>query len=40
MCFFAGEFTGENGLLTLSRKNERDAVAAAYADESEALYGE
>ncbi len=33
-----GEFTEENGLLTPSLKVKRHAVAAAYADEIEALY--
>ncbi|MFJ8587441.1 AMP-dependent synthetase/ligase [Streptomyces sp. NPDC093595] len=33
-----GEFTEENGLLTPSLKIKRHAVAAAYADEIEALY--
>ncbi|MFI8876059.1 AMP-dependent synthetase/ligase [Streptomyces sp. NPDC055243] len=35
-----GEFTEDNGLLTPSLKIKRHAVAAAYADEIEALYGE
>jgi long-chain acyl-CoA synthetase len=34
-----GEFNEENGLLTPSLKVKRHAVAAAYADEIEALYG-
>ena len=33
-----GEFTEENGLLTPSLKIKRHAVAAAYAEEIEALY--
>ncbi|MHC0433684.1 AMP-dependent synthetase/ligase [Streptomyces sp. O3] len=33
-----GEFTEENGLLTPSLKVKRKAVAAAYADQIEALY--
>jgi long-chain acyl-CoA synthetase len=33
-----GEFTEDNGLLTPSLKVKRHAVAAAYADEIEALY--
>ncbi|MEU8956100.1 AMP-binding protein [Streptomyces sp. NPDC048518] len=35
-----GEFTEDNGLLTPSLKIKRDAVAAAYAEEIEGLYGE
>ncbi|MEV0527875.1 AMP-dependent synthetase/ligase [Streptomyces sp. NPDC050439] len=35
-----GEFTEDNGLLTPSLKIKRHAVAAAYEDEIEALYGE
>lgn len=35
-----GEFTEDNGLLTPSLKIKRHAVATAYADEIEALYGE
>ncbi|MEV0318946.1 AMP-dependent synthetase/ligase [Streptomyces sp. NPDC050658] len=35
-----GEFTEDNGLLTPSLKIKRHAVAAAYAEEIEALYGE
>lgn len=35
-----GEFTEDNGLLTPSLKIKRHAVAAAYAGEIEALYGE
>lgn len=34
-----GEFTEDNGLLTPSLKIKRHAVAAAYEDEIEALYG-
>ncbi|TJZ44661.1 long-chain fatty acid--CoA ligase [Streptomyces piniterrae] len=34
-----GAFTQQNGLLTPSLKMRRHAVAAAYADEIEALYG-
>ncbi|GGX64161.1 long-chain acyl-CoA synthetase [Streptomyces minutiscleroticus] len=34
-----GEFTEDNGLLTPSLKVKRQAVAEAYADEIEALYG-
>ncbi|MEU4996495.1 AMP-dependent synthetase/ligase [Streptomyces sp. NPDC021622] len=35
-----GEFTEDNGLLTPSLKIKRHAVATAYADEIEALYGD
>ncbi|MFD8393348.1 AMP-dependent synthetase/ligase [Streptomyces sp. NPDC059680] len=34
-----GEFTEENGLLTPSLKVKRQAVASAYAEQVEALYG-